>query len=194
MKIGLFFGSFNPIHNGHLIIANQILNHTDCKKIWFVVSPQNPLKEKESLLNQYDRLHMVNLAIENNPSFKSCDVEFKLPLPSYTIDTLQYLNEKYPQHHFSLIMGSDNLNTIHKWKNYETLLKYYTIFVYKRGNATDKYNKMDSIKILDFPFLDISSTYIRQLVREKKSVRYFLPDTVDEYIRTNQYYKVLKKK
>ncbi len=190
MKIGLFFGSFNPIHNGHLIIANQILNHTDCKKIWFVVSPHNPLKEKESLLNQFDRLHMVNLAIENNPSFKSSDVEFKLPLPSYTIDTLQHLNEKYPQHDFSIIMGSDNLNSLNKWKNYEALIKYHTIYVYKRGETITNYNQTPSIQILDFPFLNISSTYIRQLIQQKKSVRYLVPDIVEDYIKSNRYYRV----
>lgn len=121
MKIGLFFGSFNPIHTGHLIIANFILENSDLERIWFVVSPHNPLKEKKSLLNQYDRLHLVNLAIEDNPKFKASDIEFKLPQPSYTIDTLAYLAEKFSQHQFGLIMGSDNLSTINKWKKFRTV-------------------------------------------------------------------------
>ena len=188
MKIGLFFGSFNPIHNGHLIIGNQILNNTDCKQVWFVVSPHNPLKKKDSLLNQYDRLHMINLAIENNHGFKASDVEFKLPLPSYTVNILQYLTEKYPQHEFAIIMGSDNLNTLHKWKNYETLLKYYPIYVYKRDNTTEEYNTYKSVHILDFPYLNISSTYIRNLIKQNKSIRYLVPDIVEEYILNNRYY------
>lgn len=190
MKVGLFFGSFNPIHNGHLIIANQILNHTDIKKIWFVVSPHNPLKEKESLLNQYDRLHMVRLAVEDNPKFKASDIEFKLPLPSYTVDTLEYLKEKFPQHEFCLIMGSDNLNSLHKWKNHETLLKYYSIYVYRRGEVDPAYSKHPNIHILDFPYLNISATYIRNLLQQRKSVKYLVPDKVEEFLTSNQYYKL----
>lgn len=189
MKIGLFFGSFNPIHNGHLIIANQIINYTDCKKIWFVVSPHNPLKDKNTLLNQYDRLQMVNLAIQDNVAFKSCDIEFKQSAPSYTIDTLQLLEEKYPKHQFVLIMGSDNLLSLNKWKNYETLLANYSIYVYNRGNTINPYSSYINVKIFDFSFINISSTYIRQLVREKKSIRYFVPDPVCEYIKNNGYYK-----
>ena len=123
MKIGLFFGSFNPVHNGHLIIANYVCERTELDKVWLVVSPQNPLKQKETLLREYDRLHLINLAIEDNKNLKASNIEFKLPKPSYTIDTLIYLKEKYPQHQFALIMGSDNLATLHKWKNYEQILK-----------------------------------------------------------------------
>src|SRR3984957_14698567 len=132
MKIGLFFGSFNPVHNGHLIIANYICESTKLDKVWMVVSPQNPLKPKETLLRDYDRLHLINLAIEDNKNLKVSNIEFKLPKPSYTIDTLVHLHDKYPQHTFSLIMGSDNLATLHKWKNYEILLKNYEFLVYKR--------------------------------------------------------------
>lgn len=190
MNIGLFFGSFNPIHVGHLIIANHVLNFSKLQKIWFVVSPHNPLKEKRNLLNQYDRLHLLNLAIQNNNKFKGSDIEFKLKQPSYTIDTLEYLKEKYPNHDFSLIMGSDNISSINKWKNYEMILNHYKIIIYQRAGTTEsKYHSHKNVIIIDnVPILDLSATQIRTLIKENKSIRYLVPDSVYEYINTNKYY------
>ncbi len=183
MKIGLFFGSFNPVHNGHLIIANYVCETTELEKVWLVVSPQNPLKQKETLLREYDRLHLINLAIEDNKNLKASNIEFKLPKPSYTIDTLTYLKEKYPQHEFSLIMGSDNLETLHRWKNYELILQNYPIYVYRRRNAdTNPFPKNKQIYFLDFPFLDISATFIRDNLKNGVSMQYFLPEPVWKYI------------
>ena len=189
MKTGLFFGSFNPIHTGHLIIANYILENSDLERIWFVVSPHNPLKEKKSLLNQHDRLHLVRLAIEDNPKFKASDIEFKLPQPSYTIDTLTYLAEKFPQHEFGLIMGSDNLSTINKWKNYEKLLERYPIYCYQRhGTVESVFHSYPNVQVLNAPMIEISATLIRKMLQEKKSVRYLVPDKVVEYLTGSAYY------
>ena len=189
MKIGLFFGSFNPVHNGHLIIANYVCERTDLDKVWLVVSPQNPLKQKETLLREYDRLHLINLAIEDNKNLKASNIEFKLPKPSYTIDTLIYLKEKYPQHQFALIMGSDNLATLHKWKNYEQILKNYDLLVYKRnGFIENPFPKNKNIHFLDFPFLDISATFIRENLRQGNSMQYFLPEPVWKYIEEMKLY------
>ena len=183
MKIGLFFGSFNPVHNGHLIIANYVCERTDLDKVWLVVSPQNPLKQKETLLREYDRLHLINLAIEDNENLKASNIEFKLPKPSYTIDTLIYLKEKYPQHQFALIMGSDNLATLHKWKNYEQILKNYDLLVYRRNDFIENpFPKNKNVHFLDFPFLDISATFIRENLRQGNSMQYFLPEPVWKYI------------
>lgn len=184
MNIGLFFGSFNPIHNGHLIIASQILEFSDLDRIWFVVSPQNPLKNKSSLLNEYDRLHLVELAIENDERFKASNVEFSLPKPSYSVDTLAYLKDKHPEHNFSLIMGGDNLATLNKWKNYEAILKYYQVYVYTRPGYSMKseLTSHPSVLILQFPQMDISASYIRNCVAEGRSIRYLVPDKVREYI------------
>jgi nicotinate-nucleotide adenylyltransferase len=190
MKIGLFFGSFNPIHNGHLIIANYVCETTDLDKVWLVVSPQNPLKQKESLLREYDRLHLINIAIEDNKNLKASSIEFKLPKPSYTIDTLIHLKDKYPQHQFSLIMGSDNLATIHKWKNYEMILKSYPIYTYKRsGSEQNPFPENNNIVFLDFPFLDISATFIRENLKKGISMQYFLPEAVWKYIDGTNLYK-----
>ena len=189
MKTGLFFGSFNPIHTGHLIIANYILENSDLERIWFVVSPHNPLKEKKSLLNQHDRLHLVRLAIEDNPKFKASDIEFKLPQPSYTIDTLTYLAEKFPRHQFGLIMGSDNLSTINKWKNYEQLLERYPIYCYQRhGTVESVFHSYPNVQVLNAPMIEISATLIRKMLQEKKSVRYLVPDKVVEYLTGSAYY------
>jgi nicotinate-nucleotide adenylyltransferase len=190
MKVGLFFGSFNPIHNGHLIIANYVCETTDIKKVWLVVSPHNPLKQKESLLNEHDRLHLINLATENNSNLKASNIEFKLPKPSYTIDTLIYLTEKYPQHEFVLLMGTDNLMSLHKWKNYELILRDYEILAYNRkGFETNPFPKNTAVRILDFPFLDISATFIRNSIKNKISMQYFLPDAVWNYIDVNNLYR-----
>lgn len=191
MKIGLFFGSFNPIHNGHLIIANYICETTDLDKVWLVVSPQNPLKPKDTLLKEYDRLHLINLAIDNNKNLKASSIEFKLPRPSYTIDTLTHLKEKYPQHTFVLIMGSDNLVTLHKWKNYELLLKNYEIMVYRRRGFEENPYPQHRVSILDFPYLDISATFIRDNIRKGVSMQFFLPEKVWDYIDGSNLYRPL---
>ena len=164
MKVGLYFGSFNPIHHGHLLIASYILQQTQLKQIWFVVSPQNPLKPAASLLNEYHRLYLVQTAIEDENGLKASDIEFKLPRPSYTVDTLAYLSEKYPTHEFSIIMGSDSFQNLPKWKNYHWLLQYFAIYVYKRsGNEVlPVYADAKAIQILDAPLLPISSTQIRK--------------------------------
>ncbi len=189
MHIGLYFGSFNPIHIGHLIVANHIVEHTDIDKIWFVVSPHNPLKDAHTLLNEYDRLHLVNLAIEDNNKFRASNVEFHLPKPSYTIDTLTYLTEKFPLEKFTVIMGADSFQNIHRWKNYEQLIANYTLVVYNRPGFEIKDTHGANVTIVDAPLLQISSTYIRTLLREGKSARYIMPDKVWQYILENKYYK-----
>lgn len=190
MKVGLYFGSFNPIHIGHLIIANHVVEHTDVDQVWLVVSPQNPLKPAASLLNEYQRLHLVQLAIENNERLKASDVEFKLPKPSYTIDTLIYLEEKYPNHRFSLILGGDSYSNIGKWKNADILQKNYNLIIYQRPKfaiANDTANK--NITVLNAPLLDISATTIRQHIKQKKSIQYLVTDKVREEIEKNGYYR-----
>ena len=190
MKIGLFFGSFNPIHTGHLIIANYFAENTDLRQVWFVISPQNPLKNKASLLGEKQRLYMVNLAIEDNPKFRSSTIEFHLPQPSYTVDTLAYLKEKYPDHSFVLLMGSDNLETLPKWKNYELILKNYPVYVFSRtlNIAMPPLPEAD-IKIFTVPLLDISSTYIRNSIKDGKSVRYLVPESIYHYLSEMNFYK-----
>jgi len=189
MKIGLYFGSFNPIHIGHLIIANFITDYSDAEQVWFVVSPQNPLKKSSSLLNEYDRLFLVQTAIENNLKFRSSDIEFKLPRPSYTIDTLTYLKEKYPQHDFTVIIGSDSLRNISKWKNSETLLNNFSFYVYQRPGFEVPHSPQGNIAVLKAPLLDISSTYIRNAIQNGKSIKYLVPQQVLEEIERNGYYK-----
>lgn len=189
MKIGLYFGSFNPVHTGHLIIASHVINTTAIQQVWFVVSPQNPFKKSASLLNEYQRLHMVSIAIDGETKLRASNAEFKLPKPSYTIDTLVYLKEKYPENEFAIIMGSDGFQNLDKWKNYETLIKEHAIYIYKRpGFEITKTFGAQTI-ILDAPLLDISSTRIRNLITEKKSIRYLVPDIVKEEIEKNGYYK-----
>ena len=189
MKIALFFGSFNPIHIGHLIIANYIAETQNVDKVWLVVSPHNPLKEKSSLLNEYDRLYLVNLAIDGNQKLEASNIEFFLPKPSYTIDTLTYLKEKFPQHEFSLIMGGDNLASISKWKNYELILKNHLIYLYNRPGHTVTENKMSHIKVLNVPHLEISSSFIRESIANGISMKYFLPDAVEKYITEMNIFK-----
>ena len=190
MKIGLFFGSFNPIHVGHLIIANHIVQHTDLKKVWMVVSPQNPLKPKNTLAKEQDRLHLVRLAIGDNPNLEASDIEFKLPQPSYTIDTLTYLKEKYPTKSFVLIMGGDNLATLQKWKNYEMILEHYEIYVYKRPDYDlEQWATHPKVNIIDAPLLEISATHIRNTIKAKKSIQYLVTEPVLKYIEGSNMYK-----
>jgi len=190
MKVGLFFGSFNPIHIGHLFIANHMACHTDLDEVWFVVSPQNPFKKKSTLLPEYDRLHLVNLAIEGNEKLLASNIEFGLPKPSYTIDTLVYLEEKYPKREFSLIMGADNLPTLHKWKNSDILINNYNIYVYQRpGTELNMKDYPNNIKLQETPQILLSASYIRQQLKENKSVKYLVPDSVEKEILEMGWYK-----
>lgn len=191
MKIGLFFGSFNPIHVGHLIIANHILNERLVDRVWFIVSPHNPLKSKGTLLNAYDRLHMVRIATEDDSRIKVSDLEFHLPQPSYTINTLTYLAEKYPADEFLVIMGADSFQNLHNWKNYDSLIRDYEIIVYKRLGFSPENKLNATAHFIDAPILDITATQIRQLVKEKKSIRYMVPEKVREEIERCGYFKKL---
>ena len=189
-KTGLFFGSFNPIHNGHLMIAAYMVEYAGLDQVWFVVSPHNPLKEKSSLLADNHRLFMVNLAIEDDSRFKSSSIEFKLPQPSYTIDTLTYLSEKFPGKEFVLIAGSDNLPSFHKWKNFEALLNQYQMYLYPRPNTiASQFDHHPSFKKVDAPLITLSSSFIRKGILEGKNMRYFLPEKVWKYIEEMHFYK-----
>ena len=189
MKIGLYFGSFNPIHIGHLIIANYIINNTDVKKVWFVISPQNPLKISKTLLNEYQRLYLVRLATEDNSHLMACDIEFKLPKPSYTINTITYLKEKYPNHQFAVIMGSDSFENIQKWKNFELLTTENEIIIYSRPGFNVNATYPHLIILKDAPLLEISATLIRNMIKQGKSIRYLVPDKVKEEIEKSGYFK-----
>ena len=193
MKVGLYFGSFNPVHIGHMIIANSIVDHTDLDQVWLVVSPHNPLKKKSSLANDFDRLHLVNLAIGENVRLRASNIEFGLPRPSYTIDTLAYLREKYPNNEFVLIMGEDNLGSLPKWKNYEALIEGYQIYVYRRSTQeVIKPISHNNIRMLeDLPLLHISSTFIRRAISENRSVQYLVPDAVFQYLEESTLYRNL---
>jgi|SRR3989344_1487806 len=189
--VGLFFGSFNPIHIGHMALANYMLEFEGLSELWFVVSPHNPLKDKGTLLHHRHRLHMVNLAIGDNPKMKASDIEFNMPQPSYTVNTLAHLKEKYPKKKFALIMGSDNLETFHKWKNYEEILKRQTILVYPRpGREGGDLSKHPSVRITEAPIMEISSSFIRKAIAEKKNIEYYLPPAVWKYIEEMHYYEV----
>ena len=190
MNIGLYFGSFNPIHHGHLIIANFIVQNTDLQQVWFVVSPHNPLKKSSSLLNEYHRLYLVQVSVEDEPALKASDIEFKLPKPSYTIDTLTYLTEKFPTHQFSVIMGSDSFQNLPEWKNYKQLLSNYPVFVYERPSFNDHpVYENANVTFLQAPLLEISSTYVRKLVRDGRSIRFLVPEKVRIEIEQNGYYR-----
>ena len=189
MKIGLYFGSFNPIHHGHLIIAKHCLNFTDLQQIWLVLSPQNPFKNPASLLGEYDRLHIINKAIDGELNIKVTDVEFKLPRPSFTIDTLQYLEERYPENNFTIVMGSDSLQNLNKWKNSDILLKRYPLYVYNRKDFPINKDLQADINILDAPLIEISSSYIRQLIKLNKSIKYLVPDSICSEIENTKFYK-----
>lgn len=192
-KIGLFFGSFNPIHIGHLILANYILENSDMDELWFVVSPQNPFKEKKSLLKDHNRLDMAQLAVKNYPKMRASNVEFSLPQPSYTIDTLTYLHEKYPDYSFSLIMGEDNLASLPKWKNSETLVKNHHIIVYPRvfdpGKADSQYLQHENISLIKAPVIELSATEIRNMIKAGKNARPMLPPEVFDYLDGSSFYK-----
>jgi nicotinate-nucleotide adenylyltransferase len=190
MKIGLFFGSFNPIHIGHMILANYMAEFTDLKQVWFVVSPHNPLKQKKTLLDDYQRLEMVRLAIDDDIRFNVSDIEFKLSQPNYTVDTLVHLKEKYPKNEFALIVGEDNLKNFHKWKNYEQILENHFLYVYPRVGEPiqNEINKHPKVKLIDAPIVEISSTFIRNAIKSKNNIQYMLPYKVAAYIEKMGFY------
>lgn len=190
LRIGLFFGSFNPVHIGHLAIANYLVEFGNIDQLWFVVSPHNPHKKKENLLHDYDRLEMMQIAIRNEHRFRVCDVEFRLPKPSYTIDTLTHLSEKYPDHSFSIIMGSDNIVNFHRWKNYDQILKNYGILVYPRPGIDPLQAQIeDNYTLINAPLIEISSTFIREGIRQGRDLRHFVPPGVWEYIDKMGFYR-----
>jgi nicotinate-nucleotide adenylyltransferase len=189
MKVGLFFGSFNPIHIGHLIIANLMAESTDLKKVWFVVSPQNPFKPSKGLLHEFDRYDMVRAAVFDSYKLEVSDIEFHLPKPNYTIHTLVHLKEKHPDKEFKIIIGEDNLESFTKWKNYEIILNDYGLYVYPRpGAQPSELKSHPNVRMVDAPLLDISATFIRNCIRNQQSVRYMVPDAVEEMIRTKGFY------
>jgi nicotinate-nucleotide adenylyltransferase len=191
MKIGLFFGSFNPVHIGHLIIGNFMATQTDLQQVWFIISPQNPLKPKKTLLRDYDRLHLVQLAIGDNLQLRASDIEFNLPKPSYTIDTLAVLKEKYPDKEFVLLMGGDNLASLSKWKSYELILRDYDIYVYSRPDYdAGELALHPRVRLYEeVPLMEISATYIRECLKNGKSIQYLVPDPVFHYVQTSSLYK-----
>lgn len=190
MHIGLYFGSFNPVHVGHMVIANHILINSDMDQLWMVVSPHNPHKEKKTLANDYDRLHLVDLAIDGNLKIHASNIEFSLPRPSFTIDTLTFLKEKHPDHEFSLIMGGDNLASFHKWKNYELILEHHQIYVYNRPTyELGPLEKHPKVHIVEAPMLNISSSFIRNSIKKGQSIQYLVPHAVFEYITDYNLYK-----
>jgi len=192
MKIGLYFGTYNPIHIGHLIIANHMAEFADLDQVWMVVTPHNPLKKKATLLDDHHRLQMVYVATEDFPKIKPSDIEFKLSQPNYTVNTLAHLHDKYPNYEFSLIMGEDNLKTLHKWKNYEVLLDNHDIYVYPRISEEPENVALKShprIHIIDAPVVEISSTFIRNNIKNGKNIQPLLPSKVWEYIDHNNFYK-----
>ncbi|MCU0340024.1 MAG: nicotinate (nicotinamide) nucleotide adenylyltransferase [Spirosomaceae bacterium] len=189
MKIGLFFGSFNPIHVGHLIIGNVMATTTDLEQVWYVVSPQNPFKKNKSLLHEFDRFDMVERAIADNHKLKATDIEFSMPKPSFTIDTLTRLQEKFPQHSFKLIIGEDNLAQFKNWKNYEAILEFYGLYVYPRPNAEPhEFVHHPAVTFIAAPLLDISATYIRECLKNNRSIRYMVHEAVEQMIHHKKFY------
>ena len=192
MKIGLYFGTFNPIHVGHLIIANHMAEYSYLEQIWMVVTPHNPHKQKNTLLDDYQRLHLVRLATEEYPKIKPSDIEFKLPQPNYTVNTLAHLKDHYPKHEFSLIMGDDNLKSLHKWKNHEYILENHDIYIYPRISEEGENLDLKShprIHKINAPIVEISSTFIRENIKNKKNIRPLLSEKVWEYVDHNNFYK-----
>jgi len=189
-KTGLFFGSFNPIHLGHLMIASYMIEFTDIDDVWFIISPHNPLKKKSTLLPDVNRLYMVNVAVEDEPKFNASNVEFHMPRPSYTIDTLTYLQERYPTHDFVLLAGSDIFPTFHKWKNYEQLFSLYKFYIFPRPfTKTHPFENHPSITQMKAPLIEISSSFIRNGIKAGKNMQYFLPRKVWEYLDEMGFYK-----
>lgn len=192
MKIGLYFGTFNPIHIGHLIIANHMVEHSDLDQIWFVVTPQSPFKVKASLLDNHDRFEMVYRATADYPKLRANDIEFGMSQPNYTIHTLTYLQEKYPMHEFALIMGEDNLKSLHKWKNYELILANHHVYVYPRlseGTIETQFDKHTKIHRVEAPIMELSSTFIRNAIKKGKNVKPMLPEHVWEYVDEMNFYR-----
>jgi len=191
MTTGLFFGSFNPVHIGHLAIANYMLAFTEMNELWFVVSPHNPFKKRQSMLSENDRLHLVNLAIDNHPSYRSCNIEFGMPKPSYTINTLARLTDKYPQRKFALIMGSDNLEQFHKWKNSEAIIANYHRYIYPRPETPPQLlENIPNATVVDAPLMDVSSSLIRKMIADGKDVPFFLHEKVYQYAMEMNFYRV----
>ncbi len=189
-KTGLFFGSFDPVHTGHLIIAEYMTAYTDLDEIWFVISPQNPFKTKKEITSQETRKEMLELAISNNPKFSMCDIEFQMPAPQYTHKTLDVLKEKYPEKQFVLIIGKDNLDRFDRWKNYEEIMRMVEIYVYPRpGFETSRFLTHSSIHLVKAPLIDISSTYIRESFMGNKPVRYMLSEKVFNFITKKGLYR-----
>ncbi len=190
MKVGLFFGSFNPIHTGHMIIANLAYEFAQLDEVWFVVSPQNPFKKSKTLLHEFDRIDLVRAAIKDDFHFRASDIEFTLPKPSYTIDTLTVLAEKHPSHEFSLIIGADNLASFSKWKNYDKILEYFGLIVYPRPNSkVSELENHPAVRLIEAPEIDISATLIRKMVKAGKSIKYLVPDGAIERILAQKHYQ-----
>ena len=201
MNIGLYFGTYNPIHVGHLVIANYMVDYTDLDQVWLVVSPQNPHKNKASLLSDYHRLAIVRIAVEGNDKLQASNIEFDLPKPSYTTTTLTYIQEKYPDYDFSLIMGEDNLRTLHKWKNYEEIISNHQIFVYPRAlteqerreqlnlQTENEFKDHENVTLCDAPVMKVSSSFIRKAIKGKKDVQYLLTEPVFKYVTEMHFYE-----
>lgn len=190
MKVGLFFGSFNPIHTGHMIIANLVKETTDVEEVWFIISPQNPFKKNKQLLHEFDRLDMVNAAIADDYKFKSSDIEFNMPKPSFTVDTLTVIQEKHPDKTFQLIIGEDNLTSFPRWKNYDKILDHFGLIVYPRPHSeASELASHTNVELIEAPEVDISATLIRHLIREDKSIKYLVPDAVADLIRIKGYFR-----
>lgn len=191
-KIGLYFGTFNPIHVGHLNIANYMAEYSDLDEVWLVVTPHNPLKKKKTLLDDIHRLALVRIAVEDYPKIKPSTIEFDLPQPNYTVNTLAHLEEKHPEYLFCLIMGEDNLKSFPKWKNYQVILDRYELYVYPRiseGTVDAQFSEHPKIHKVDAPIMELSSTFIRNAIKEGKNIRPMLPENVWAYMDEMNFYK-----